>query len=286
MIATCMKKTVLSKGILKQICRFIWDVVINLPVYLNIGKNDRPVFYNIETTCPELLILDRHINDITEELNTLLASNTPIPQYNELDPNVENIYKGTSTSTFWKVFLLTLGETCWISRWIPQHKQDIEENQRKCPKTTQLIKQIPGVFQVMFSILEGGQEVAPHHGPVLGSLRYHLCLKTPTENPPKLVISGTPNNTLGKGKSFRIEKTWKKGESFLWDDLWRHHVENNSKEKRIVLIVDIHHPCLTKLVHYWTLFTTHLIKISYTLHLARVSKQRKKHLTSQSLNQP
>jgi aspartyl/asparaginyl beta-hydroxylase (cupin superfamily) len=102
-------------------------------------------------------------------------------------------------------------------------------NRAKCPRTSALLDEIPGLFQAFFSILEGGKSVPAHYGPYRGYLRYHLGLVVPKTNPPTLRIKDQHH-------------TWREGESILFDDSWDHEVINNATEDRVVLIVDIRRP--------------------------------------------
>jgi aspartate beta-hydroxylase/beta-hydroxylase len=77
--------------------------------------------------------------------------------------------------------------------------------------------------------MDPGKSVPLHKGPYLGYLRYHLGVKVPTENPPKIVVDGQPY-------------TWKNGEDVMFDDSYPHEVINTCKEPRVVLIIDILRP--------------------------------------------
>jgi aspartate beta-hydroxylase/beta-hydroxylase len=71
--------------------------------------------------------------------------------------------------------------------------------------------------------------VPEHEGPYLGYLRYHLGVRVPSQNPPKLIVN-------------RQDYVWREGEAVLFDDSWPHSVVNSSDETRAVLIVDVRRP--------------------------------------------
>ena len=63
----------------------------------------------------------------------------------------------------------------------------------------------------------------------MGYLRYHLGVRVPAVNPPKIVVN-------------KQDYVWKEGEGVLFDDSWPHAVVNTSNEMRAVLIVDVRRP--------------------------------------------
>ena len=101
------------------------------------------------------------------------------------------------------------------------------KNQAKCPRTTGLIGKIPGVVSAFFSILDPGKSIPAHRGPYLGYLRYHLALRVPKNNPPKMRVKD----------EFHLS-----GKSIVFDDSLEHEVYNKSDETRVVLIVDFLRP--------------------------------------------
>ncbi len=181
------------------------------------GGKKRPVFFDVETTRPELRGLDRAFPEIREEVLALMPDKAAIPRYHDLDRMQDYISGAVDPDKSWKVFyLFAMGEKP-------------EANRARCPKTAEALDHVPGLFQAFFSILEGGKSVPAHCGPYRGYLRYHLGLIVPEEAPPSIRI---------KDQHY----TWKEGESILFDDSWNHEVFNKSPGDRVVLIVDIRRP--------------------------------------------
>jgi len=177
--------------------------------------NQRPVVFDIEKTCPQLLELDQNFDAIRSELVPLLRQRDEMPCYHHIDPN-QNYISG-STSGRWNVFMLfCMG-------------QKFEKNRAKCPKTCEILDRIPNLFQCFVSILEPRKSVPAHGGPYLGYLRYHLGVKVPETNPPCIRIKDKKH-------------VWQEGVSILFDDSWDHEVCNESEGDRVVLIVDILRP--------------------------------------------
>jgi aspartyl/asparaginyl beta-hydroxylase (cupin superfamily) len=181
------------------------------------GGKRRPVFFEIETTCPELRELDRHFPAIREELLGVLGNKQEIPRYHEVDRMEEYISNTVDTDKGWKVFFLyAMGEKP-------------EANCARCPRTSALLDRVPNRMQAFFSILEAGKSIPTHCGPYRGYIRYHLGLVVPENDPPTIRI---------RDQFY----TWKEGESVLFDDSWDHEVFNKSDGDRVVLIVDIRRP--------------------------------------------
>jgi aspartyl/asparaginyl beta-hydroxylase (cupin superfamily) len=181
------------------------------------GGSRRPVFFDIDKTCPQLLEFDRNYPAVREELLALLTEKQSIPRYHEVDRMQYNISGQVDPEKDWKVFyLFAMGEKP-------------AANRARCPKTAAILDQVPGLFQAFFSILDGGKSVPAHCGPYRGYLRYHLGLVVPEQDPPSIRI---------KDQHY----TWQEGKSILFDDSWNHEVTNNSQSERVVLIVDIRRP--------------------------------------------
>ena len=179
------------------------------------GGAERPVFFDVESTYPELGQVTRSYPQIRKEFENLLEQQTRMPRYHDIDPGEEEISNATNKK--WGVFMLD----------ILGHKPEL--NRSLCPETCRVIEQVPNRLQAFFSVLAPGKSIPLHEGPYLGYLRYHLALQVPRENPPKLRVSS-------------MEYTWKPGEAVLFDDTWPHAVENNSRDIRAVLIIDVLRP--------------------------------------------
>jgi aspartyl/asparaginyl beta-hydroxylase (cupin superfamily) len=184
---------------------------------LHIGGSRRPVFFDIGTTRPELLELDRNFPVIRQELVGILPEKQVIPRYHELDQMQYNISARVDSDRDWKIYPLNIMGV------------KPEAFCARCPRTMALLDGIPDLFEAFFSILEGGKSIPAHDGPYRGYLRYHLGLVVPEKNPPSIRI---------KDQVY----TWKEGESVLFDDSWNHEVYNQCAEDRVILIVDILRP--------------------------------------------
>ena len=120
----------------------------------------------------------------------------------------------------------------------------MEENCRRCPRTTHIIDSIPGTGDaglVYFSVLAPNSHVTPHCGPTNTRLRCHLGLVVP------------PGCQIRVGLERR---SWEEGKCLLLDDSFEHEAWNSSGESRAVLILDFWHPELTA-AEIWALARAH-----------------------------
>ena len=179
------------------------------------GGADRPTFFDIDATVPALSAITAAYPTVRAEFDRLPVAPDALPQYHEIDPGEAKI--SDTTPKRWNVFMLE----------ILGHR--LEANRALCPETARLVARVPNLIQAFFSILEPGKSIPEHEGPYRGYLRYHLALRVPKENPPKLVVNGQ-------------DYVWKEGEAVLFDDSWPHSVVNHSAETRAVLIVDVRRP--------------------------------------------
>ncbi|GAB5410697.1 MAG: aspartyl/asparaginyl beta-hydroxylase domain-containing protein [Balneolaceae bacterium] len=176
------------------------------------GKN-RPIYFPTKETRPELLVFEKNFETVKHEHQNVEKLNA-IPAYEDLD---KFQYDADEPQTKWKVFVLNMmGEFDEVA-------------EKLCPEICNMIRQVPDVFQAMFSVLEPGRSIPAHKGPYKGYLRYHIGVKIPKVNPPKIRIENTYH-------------TWEEGKGVIFDDSWDHEVINNATEERVVLIVDILRP--------------------------------------------
>jgi ornithine lipid ester-linked acyl 2-hydroxylase len=99
----------------------------------------------------------------------------------------------------------------------------IEKNCDLCPKTTQLVEQIPKLMTAGFSVLASGTHIAPHTGYPDGVLRCHLGLIIPD------------NCAIRIGAETR---TWQTGKCLIFNDTIEHEAWNRGDSNRIILLLD------------------------------------------------
>lgn len=177
--------------------------------------DERPVFFDIDATLPQLREFERQFDVVREELLPLLDRREELPRYHELDTNQTYISGGSEKR--WNVFMFYS-----VGRFFP-------DNRAACPRTCEILDGIPNLFQSFVSILEAGKSIPAHEGSYLGYLRYHLGIRIPENDPPSIRVRDQMH-------------VWREGESVLFDDSWEHEVYNESDGDRVVLIVDVFRP--------------------------------------------
>jgi aspartate beta-hydroxylase len=193
----------------------IFKSIANAFFGMFIGRRTRPTFFNIQQSYPGLEHVTRAYPAIRQEFDRLIQEWKELPQYHDIDPGEREI--SSTTPNRWNVFMLE----------IMGHRP--AQNRACCPDTCRALSQVPHMIQAFFSILDPGKSVPEHEGPYLGYLRYHLGVRVPAKDPPKLIVN-------------KQEHVWREGEAVLFDDSWPHSVVNHSHELRAVLIVDVRRP--------------------------------------------
>jgi beta-hydroxylase len=105
-----------------------------------------------------------------------------------------------------------------------------DTNCARCPETTSLLEQVPGLTTAFFSILSPHKKIPPHRGPWRGVIRYHLALKIPE-----------PADQCGISVGGEVAH-WTEGRSLLFDDGYEHFAWNDTDGVRVVLFMDVLRP--------------------------------------------
>ncbi len=143
----------------------------------------------------------------------------------------------------WKTFVFKSGDF-------------VEENCARCPRTANLLREIPGLYTAFFSVLEPHQVIPPHWGYYRGILRYHLGVVIPNDNADEacwLRVHADPyDNALQREKKNSKRDTssivkgeiyhWHNGEGIVFDDNYLHDAGNGSDQVRVVLWLDLPRP--------------------------------------------
>lgn len=151
---------------------------------------------------------------IQREVEAILENLDQVPSFQQISEDQKSITKDDKWKTY---FLYGFGYKA-------------EQNCARCPVTTQLIEDIPGMKTAFFSILAPGKHIPEHRGLYKGFIRYHFGVKIPQ-----------PNTQCGI-KVDGETRHWKEGESLIFDDTYPHEAWNNLDEVRVVLFMDILRP--------------------------------------------
>lgn len=124
----------------------------------------------------------------------------------------------------------------WSALHLVEKGEPVAELASRFPKTLEALEQAPLCRisvrspSVMFSLLQPGATIAPHHGMINARLICHLPLIIPGEG--ALRVAGEA-------------RQWTEGELMIFDDSVEHEAWNNADRDRIVLIFDIWRPELS-----------------------------------------
>lgn len=180
-----------------------------------------------------------------EELDTLLKHREALPSFHDITEDAATITRDDQWKTY---FFYGYGEKA-------------EANCARCPETTKLIEQIPGMRTAFFSILSSGKHIPPHRGPYKGVLRYHIGLKVPE-----------PAERCRIRVADQVEH-WEEGESMVFDDTYNHEVWNDTDGERAILFLDIERP-LPKPLALLNNFLLELLRLTPVVQNARKNQEK------------
>lgn len=131
----------------------------------------------------------------------------------------------------------SFGTPAWDAYFFYRHGERYDANCERCPVTAALLDALPLVRiaghapEICFSVLSPGTHILPHHGVTNTRLVAHLPLRVPGEC--ALRVGGE-------------DHAWREGHCVVFDDTFEHEAWNRSRERRVVLILDLWHPDLTE----------------------------------------
>ena len=117
----------------------------------------------------------------------------------------------------WKRFYLK-----WYQGFLPSALET-------CPRTVEILRQLPSVHGAMFALLEPHKKLGKHRDPFAGALRYHLGLVT-------------PNSPLCRMHVDDQVYEWHDGEDVLFDSVYIHKAYNRTEQPRLILFCDVERP--------------------------------------------
>ncbi len=163
---------------------------------------------------PGLEAVGTHWQDIQSELQALLAGRGDIPAFGKISPDHRRI----ATSNKWK------------SYFFEGYGYRSATNRAQCPRTAELLDQVPGLVVAFFSIMEPGTYVPRHRGLTKAWLNCHLGLAVP---------KGAERCEIEIGDQ---REGWVEGEWLVFDETNPHEVWNETKEARVVLFLQVRRP--------------------------------------------
>jgi beta-hydroxylase len=167
---------------------------------------------------PELAILRENWRIIREEALQLLEQGRIAAATGHNDLGFNSFFKNG-----WKRFYLK-----WYDSPLPSAVEH-------CPKTVELLSQVPTVHGAMFALLPPGSKLNPHRDPFAGSLRYHLGLITPNDDACRIYIDGNMYS-------------WRDGQDIVFDETYVHSAANDTDQTRVIIFCDVERPLRTPVV--------------------------------------
>ena len=165
-------------------------------------------------TFPWTRMLEQNWTAMRKELDGVMRHKRDLPNFQDLSPDQKNLSQDDGWKTY---FFYAYGLKAW-------------KNCQRCPETTRLLKQVPGMKTAFFSILAPGKHLPPHRGPFKGVLRYHLGLMIPQ-----------PESSCGIRVAGET-RHWEEGKSLIFDDTYQHEAWNETNGDRVVLFMDFVRP--------------------------------------------
>jgi aspartyl/asparaginyl beta-hydroxylase (cupin superfamily) len=189
------------------------------PELPNVEYADRAAF-------PWLDRVEAATPDIRAELLAVLEADGAFTPYVEAEPN-RPLFDDKGL----------VGNPDWSAFYLMRAGAPVEENAARCPATMAALAEaplcrIPGrTPSILFSLLQPGMHIAPHHGFMNARYICHLPLVVP------------------EGCAMRVgsqTRSWTEGKACVFDDSIEHEAWNrNVDHLRVVLIFDVWRPELT-----------------------------------------
>jgi beta-hydroxylase len=137
--------------------------------------------------------------------------------------------KRPGTAGYYDVGFRTFFKYGWSRFYLNWYGYTHHSARRLCPKTVELLKQVPDVHGAMFAYLPKGAQLTRHADPIAVSLRYHLGLATPNSDACFINVDGKL-------------QSWRDGEVVMFDETYLHFVRNDTESDRLILMCDIKRP--------------------------------------------
>ena len=176
--------------------------------------------------------LEGHAEEMKDEYLDKNSSDTSIESdYADADGH-DKLHEGV-----WKWHsYMTKGQVCHnfspFATYFPRTKEILDNLREQDPLL--LFEDLPFGFSFL-STLEGNGSIAPHSSPMNLRLRIHLPLIVPSQDSKECGIQvGTQ------------VQPWTPGKCMILDDSYPHHVWNQTQDKRVLLLLDIWHPDISK----------------------------------------
>ncbi|MGQ0741559.1 MAG: aspartyl/asparaginyl beta-hydroxylase domain-containing protein [Alphaproteobacteria bacterium] len=186
-----------------------------------------PIQFYDDSEFPWLPKLEAATPEIREELFVLLREDSKgfEPYVNHPDDSPQTQWRELNRSPRWNAFHL----------WRNGIRQD--EACQRCPRTAKLMEELPALDlpgfgpNIMFSCLAPHTAIPPHTGETNVRLITHLAL----------IVPGQCYFRVGNET-----REWQEDKAWIFDDTFEHEARNESDKLRVILMMDVWNPYVTK----------------------------------------
>jgi beta-hydroxylase len=137
--------------------------------------------------------------------------------------------KRPGTAGYYDIGFRTFFRCGWSRFYLHWYGYTHHSARRLCPRTVEILKQVPGIHGAMFAFLPRRSQLTRHADPIAVSLRYHLGLATPNSDACFINVDG-------------CNRSWRDGEVILFDETYLHYVRNDTDCDRLILMCDVRRP--------------------------------------------
>ena len=198
--------------------------------------------------------------------NVIIADINDFPEYKNIEPNWKifledyRTYKGSKEIYQYAAFYKTGTDIGQYGNWkggpLLLFDYEIVDNVKICQQTYDILKEIPNIKSVVFSVLGPGKYVKAHIGMYKGVYRGLLCLDVAKEGECWIKIED-------RKIPFEV------GKCVVFDETALHEVHNDTKQDRVVLYLDFYRPFKGPIAWYNLLIFTLLRNSSYIKTMLR-----------------
>ena len=164
---------------------------------------------------PGLDLLGDNWEVIRDEALAVMADRQNVPALGKVSPD----HRGIASTSAWKSF------------FFEGYGYKAAANRARCPQTAALVDRVPNAVVAFFSIFEPDTYVPPHKGVTSGLVNVHLPLVVP---PPE---AGRCEIRIDD----RLHR-WTPGEYLVFDETFEHEVWNDTRQPRVVLLLQVLRP--------------------------------------------
>lgn len=137
--------------------------------------------------------------------------------------------KRPGTAGYYDVGFRTFFKYGWSRFYLKWYGYTHHSARRLCPRTLDILQNVPAVHGAMFAILPRRSQLTRHADPIAISLRYHLGLATPNSDSCFINVDGR-------------NLSWRDGEVIIFDETYLHYVRNDTDVDRLILMCDVERP--------------------------------------------